>query len=377
MGAANNCTHFLFFAPMRWILPIILFIVLSGCRNTDRPTPIEFDAQPYLVAPKHYIIHHASGITIDGIADEPDWEITPYTDPFIDIQNADTPAFMTRVKMLWDTAYLYIFAELEEPHISASLKNRDAVIFYDNDFEVFLDPQGNTFNYYEIEINAFGTVWDLKLDRAYSRLGNAETHFDIPGLKSAVAINGTINDASDVDQGWSVEMAIPLDAICERISEKFPDDGVQWRMNFSRVEWQHDFIDGSYVPLSKDGKRLPERNWVWSRQGEINMHLPENWGYVQFSDFLPGNDVGFSEPPDLISRQVLFTLLRQVDRGNLHHLKNLEPYSEQAFMPFEANGQSFDALFVKTHTGFEMKLTNKDIGKTFVINEIGQIKELK
>lgn len=31
----------------------------------------------------------------------------------------------------------------------------------DNDFEVFLDPDGDNHNYYEIEINAHNTVWDL------------------------------------------------------------------------------------------------------------------------------------------------------------------------------------------------------------------------
>ena len=27
----------------------------------------------------------------------------------------------------------------------------------------------------------------------------------------------------------------------------------------------------------------PERNWVWSPQGVINMHYPERWGYLQFT----------------------------------------------------------------------------------------------
>jgi hypothetical protein len=29
---------------------------------------------------------------------------------------------------------------------------------------------------------------------------------------------------------------------------------------------------------------LPEFNWVWSPQGLINMHYPEMWGLVQFTE---------------------------------------------------------------------------------------------
>jgi hypothetical protein len=33
--------------------------------------------------------------------------------------------------------------------------------------------------------------------------------YDFPGLKSAVAIDGTLNDNSDTDRGWTVELALP------------------------------------------------------------------------------------------------------------------------------------------------------------------------
>jgi hypothetical protein len=29
---------------------------------------------------------------------------------------------------------------------------------------------------------------------------------------------------------------------------------------------------------------LREDNWVWSPQYSINMHLPERWGFIQFSN---------------------------------------------------------------------------------------------
>ena len=58
-----------------------------------------------------------------------------------------------------------------------------------------------------------------------------------------------------------------------------PKDGNQWRINFSRVEWDTTIEAGKYVKV----KGRPEHNWVWSPQGVINMHCPERWGYLQFS----------------------------------------------------------------------------------------------
>ena len=60
--------------------------------------------------------------------------------------------------MLWDDDYFYIGAELREPHVWGTLTAHDSVIFHDNDFEVFIDPNGDNHEYYEFEINALGTV---------------------------------------------------------------------------------------------------------------------------------------------------------------------------------------------------------------------------
>ena len=76
------------------------------------------------------------------------------------------PALPTRVKMLWDDTFFYVGAELEEPHVWATLTEHDSVIFHDNDFEVFIDPDGDNHEYYEFEINALSTFWDLFLPEA-------------------------------------------------------------------------------------------------------------------------------------------------------------------------------------------------------------------
>jgi hypothetical protein len=231
--------------------------------------------------PKRYAAHRATSvIRIDGRLDDDAWQRAPWTDAFVDIQGApqSLPRFRTRAKMLWDDEYLYVAAELEEPLVWATLTAHDSVIFRDNDFEVFLNPSGDGRNYFEFEINALNTGWDLFLPKPYREGGKADNSWEIPGLRTAVAIQGTLNDASDRDRGWTVEIAFPWTAFASRAPVRRPAEDDVWRINFSRVEWQIEEGAKSYKKVP--GK--PEDNWVWSPQGLINMHVPDRWGYVQF-----------------------------------------------------------------------------------------------
>jgi hypothetical protein len=273
---------------------------------------------PAFVAPKSYVCYRASSdIMIDGKLTDEAWQHAAWTSDFVNIEGERQPKphFRTRVKMLWDDTSLFIAAELQEPHIWGTLTTRDSVIFHDNDFEVFLDPNGDHHNYGELEINALNTVWDLRLPKPYRFGGTADDGWTIEGLQTAVDISGTLNDSTDFDAAWTLEIAIPWTGLkalddpaspiraAQRVGSAFreysepvipavdaaytsvpaasrpPKNGDQWRVNFSRVEWQHETLNGSYqrVPDSR------EHNWVWSPQGKIDMHAPESWGYVQFS----------------------------------------------------------------------------------------------
>ena len=116
--------------------------------------------------PKGYLAHYTeTPITIDGKISDCAWDLASWTDDFEDIEGdkKPRPLYQTRAKMLWDDNYLYIAAELIEPHIWGTLTEHDSVIFYDNDFEVFIEPDGDTHEYLEFEMNALNTGWDLKL----------------------------------------------------------------------------------------------------------------------------------------------------------------------------------------------------------------------
>ncbi|TLS50101.1 carbohydrate-binding family 9-like protein [Paenibacillus antri] len=239
--------------------------------------------------PKHYVCRRAVGPSeLDGRLDKPFWGAAPWTDDFVDIEGdrKPLPAKRTRAKMLWDDDYFYFGAELEEDEIWATQTERDSVIFYDNDFEIFIDPDGDSHNYYEFEINAFNTVWDLLLPKPYRDGGPAINGWDIRGLRTAVHIDGTINRPDAANRKWSVEIAMPWDSLKECAPGGWrPSEGDFWRVNFSRVEWHVDVQDGVYAKRKDPatGRPLPEENWVWSPMGIVNMHYPELWGYVQFA----------------------------------------------------------------------------------------------
>ena len=221
-------------------------------------------------------------IEIDGVINDNAWKNANWTEEFVDITGNDSlkPFQRTKVKMLWDDNYMYLAAFMEEDNVWATLKNRDDIIYRDNDFEIFIDPDGDALNYYEYEVNALGTIMDLFMQKPYNKGGKANLKWNFEGIKSAVKVYRSLNNPKDDDVFWSVEVAIPWEAFSQ---DKKPKIGNEWRINFSRVEWHTDVVEGKYVKKKDEsGKTLAEENWVWSPQGKIDMHLPEMWGKVRF-----------------------------------------------------------------------------------------------
>ena len=133
---------------------------------------------------------------------------------FVDIEGDAKPAprFRTRAKMLWDDTYFYIAAEMEEPHVWGTLTKHDSVIFHDNDFEVFLDPDGDTHDYYEFEINALNTGWDLFLDKPYRDGGQADQRVGrSPGCRRPSPSMAPSTIRATRDRGWTRRARLPVE----------------------------------------------------------------------------------------------------------------------------------------------------------------------
>ena len=134
------------------------------------PIPIiEFNPPIYLCK------RAVTPFVLDGNINKKFWADAPFTECFVDIQgdSMPKPRFRTRAKMLWDDENIYFAALLEGDEIFATVTERDDVIFRNNDFEIFIDPDSDTQEYYEFEINAMNTVWDMFLTKAYRDLVHA------------------------------------------------------------------------------------------------------------------------------------------------------------------------------------------------------------
>jgi len=242
-------------------------------------------------------------IFIDGKLDEKVWDIAQPSPRFIDILTGNRAVHDTRAFLLWDDVNLYIAYKIEEPFVQAKYTNRNDPIYYDNDVEFFIAGRDA---YYEFEINAFNTVYEVFFiwERAYEKggfsvqpeftrsklvpfngvgmtnhpLGGRLGHFDwsYPGKKTAVAISGTINNHTDRDRGWTVELAFPwkgLASLARAENRPLPPvNGDVWRMNFSRFNTYKEA-----QPANDSG------GWVWTRHGIWDSHIPECFAKIRFS----------------------------------------------------------------------------------------------
>jgi hypothetical protein len=251
-------------------------------------------------------------LAVDGRLAQAAWEKAPKSPRFVDMVTGDAAPFDTRAAALWDDQNLYIGFWVEEPFVEAQLTERDALLFLENDVEVFIDG-GDC--YYEFEINALGTIYevffiwrdaykrggkfdvpefDLLSRKALSFAGNYDrngatfwwgTHprgprwafldWDYPGLRSAVFVDGAINDRTKVDRGWTVELAFPWAGMQWLANGRAlpPNPGDVWSMFFGRFERVE--VAGT-LPQ-------PQPAWCWNKHGVLDTHLPEHFTRVQFS----------------------------------------------------------------------------------------------
>lgn len=358
---------------------IVLFVMGLLAEATFAQEPL------ITINPKNYVCYRTTGpLVIDGSINETDWQNVPWSEYFADIEGSKKPQpmYKTRMKMLWDDNFLYVAAELEEPHVWANQTERESVIFYDNDFEVFIDPDGDTHNYAEFEMNALNTQWDLMLLKPYRddlKHNVAIDNWNFNGTKSAVHVDGTINNPNDSDKGWTLEIAFPLDALVELSSSgKLPVQGEQYRIDFSRVEWTVDLIDGKYKKRTQliDGeeKPLPENNWVWSPQGVIAMHQPETWGVLQFSEKLAGKGIDTYIPdPD----NAVKWALRMLYYSEKAYFEKYNSYTSDlkalGLENYRLDGKAFLPEIKMTFTMYEAIIPGKDSKSTWHIIQDGRI----
>jgi hypothetical protein len=216
--------------------------------------------------PEHTIRQTPSAIVVDGHLDEASWQgaipVAHFVFPWYESGAKET----TQARLLWDRTHLYVAFVAQDEHISAFHEERDESVSRDDCLEVFVAPDpGDVSKYFNFEFNALGTVLDRSPRDGRSKEWNA------PGLQVAVKIDGTLNDDSDLDRQWVVELAIPFEVFADYAPRVPPIDGDEWRLNLYRAGGQ---VDAQYSAWSNTETSTP------------SFHVPERFGIVRFSEEL-------------------------------------------------------------------------------------------
>ena len=273
----------------RWLVQAVIgaVVVAAGAPEPahagmgDAPIP-GLPETPTYVVPRTPV-----PIVVDGRLDDAAWELAPRTSSWRWLDTSEPGRLESYAQMCWDDEFFYFAFSAEDPDIWATMQMRDEPVFVEEDFEIFLDPDGDEFHYYEWQINPLGTLYDVIWERPPQTPGPASRgihSFDLTPMLSGYEVHGTVWQRDDVDSSWTAEVALSWEGLAQ-IPGRFrspPHAGDTWRIGFSRVEapkpphWQAD--------------------WTWPTHGEYNMHIGQRDGYVQFSNVALGAEPATALP---------------------------------------------------------------------------------
>ena len=221
--------------------------------------------------PSYTIERVSSGITIDGRADEEDWQAAAPIELIVPwLHDAAEPVQETEARMLWSPADLFIVYKCADPYIGAEIVDHDGATYLEDTVEIFATPNpDDVYNYYGYEMNVLGTLLDyVTFWRDGQRLSGG-SGWQSEGVRIATTIDGTLNDHSDEDSGWVLEIAIPFDNFRHLGGRIPPRDGDRWRLNLNRCAGR---TAGQYAMWSDSGTPKPQ------------FHVPERFGVAVFSE---------------------------------------------------------------------------------------------
>ena len=217
--------------------------------------------------PEYDALRVSGQISVDGILDEPDWVAAAGIELQFPWQDLPGPKQKTVAKLLWDDDNIYVSYNCQDTDMTAVLDTRDDPTYKDDCVEIFISPNPRKIDlYYGLEMNCRAVLYDYFCVEKRTILRN----FDLRGVKLATDMRGTLNNSSDKDNGWSLEVAIPFENFDDLVRGLPPEAGTTWRINLNR-------LDGTE----------PNRQfsmWSSSQQEKPSFHHPNRFGILVFSE---------------------------------------------------------------------------------------------
>ncbi len=168
----------------------------------------EFEIPTYIV--KHVPLDYP----IDGVWNKWPWINFTALGPFKQFNGRDCVQ-RTYAKLGWNSKFLYAAFLCTDDDIWGSYRQRDEPIHEQEVVELFIAPggvtEGETSTYFEFEVSPHNVVLDLKVVNTTGFRDGCtfQREWDCASLRTAVQVEGTLDDLSTRDQWWSAELAIP------------------------------------------------------------------------------------------------------------------------------------------------------------------------
>ncbi len=201
---------------MRCALSCLLLLTLSLYTAPTHAAPVARAA----------VLH--GNLLIDGHLDEAGWSAAAWQTGFVSASEsaaaAGAPkpaAVQTRFKVLYDSLWVYVGVECDEPLIDqlvGQYHQHDQDVYADDYVELFFDPAGEGRYYHHFVVNVNGAWYDDH--NADYGLAHAKL-WDCP-LRTSVRVDTTA-------QAWRLEVAIPLAGL-----QLGPNAGTSWLWNVAR-----------------------------------------------------------------------------------------------------------------------------------------------
>ncbi len=207
--------------------------------------------------------------TIDGVGDDAAWKSAQVIDGFglPWLKNQARPSkTATKAKLLWDRDALYFFAELEDHDLFADITEHDGMTWYNDVFELFFKPALDKPGYYEFQVNAAGTTMDMFLPQRGIKDFEKSVRDGEFRFEARVKTDGTLNQRTDRDIGWTVEGRMPWTDFLRTGGRPAVEE--VWKFTLCRYDYSKEF-------------ETPELSAVAPLQA-ANFHQHEDYADLKF-----------------------------------------------------------------------------------------------
>ena len=176
-------------------------------------------------------------VIVDGLLEEESWR-TAQSLVLRDNKTGSAVSDSSRltvVKSCFDHENLYIGFICYDSDIWGNFTKRDQHLWTEEAVEVFIDVDDKPNTYIEIDVSPNNVLFDSYIVNPVDIDVEATSKFDLPHMKTAVSVDGTINKRDDIDLSWTVEIVIPFRDMIKDFNVDTLGEA-KWKVNFYRID---------------------------------------------------------------------------------------------------------------------------------------------